>query len=133
MLLSQVRLLVRDFPTMFRFYRDAFGLEPQLDDERGPYGKFEFPSGTAALALQTREHFEALLGELPHASTINALVVVHVDDVDALVATLRSRGALIQREPADAWGRMRVAYVRDPEGNLIELQQWYAAAKPPAA
>ena len=30
----------------------------------------------------------------------------------------------VVREPGEAWGRLLVAYVRDPEGNLIEFQQW---------
>ncbi|MFE4603763.1 VOC family protein, partial [Kitasatospora indigofera] len=37
--LTQVRLLVDDFGSCFRFYRDVLGLTPQQDDESGPYGK----------------------------------------------------------------------------------------------
>ncbi len=39
---------------MFRFYRDVLGFKPQVDDERGPYGKLAPPSGNAAIALQSR-------------------------------------------------------------------------------
>ncbi len=39
-------------------------------------------------------------------------------------AGVRARGANVVGEPREAWGRLRVAYLRDPEGNLIELQQW---------
>jgi lactoylglutathione lyase len=46
---------------------------------------------------------------------------VYVDDVDARVADLRAAGATIVREPADMpWGE-RVAFVADPEGNLVSL------------
>jgi catechol 2,3-dioxygenase-like lactoylglutathione lyase family enzyme len=31
-------------------------------------------------------------------------------------------------EPAVMWERLRVAYLRDPEGNLIELQEWLVSA-----
>jgi lactoylglutathione lyase len=44
---------------------------------------------------------------------------VYVEDVDATVAALRD--AAILREPADMpWGE-RVAYVSDPEGNVVAL------------
>jgi catechol-2,3-dioxygenase len=52
--LTQVRLIVSDFPACFRFYRDVLGLKPQFDDE--------------------------------------------------------------------------VAHLRDPEGNLVELQEWLVSA-----
>ena len=46
---------------------------------------------------------------------------VYVDDVDAAVAAVRSAGATIVAEPADQpWGE-RVAYVEDPDGNLVML------------
>jgi lactoylglutathione lyase len=46
---------------------------------------------------------------------------VYVEDVDATVGDLRALGAAIVREPADLpWGE-RVAFVADPEGNLVSL------------
>lgn len=46
---------------------------------------------------------------------------VFVDDVDAAVGRLRSRGTPVLREPADApWGE-RIAHVADPDDNLVAL------------
>jgi lactoylglutathione lyase len=46
---------------------------------------------------------------------------VYVDDVDSAVSELRVRGASVLREPADMpWGE-RVAFVTDPEGNVVSL------------
>ena len=46
---------------------------------------------------------------------------VYVDDVDEAVDALRSIGAPVVLEPADQpWGE-RVAYVEDPDGNLVML------------
>jgi lactoylglutathione lyase len=46
-----------------------------------------------------------------------------VDDVDASFAELVRSGALPAVEPTDRpWGQ-RTAYVRDPDGNLVELAQ----------
>jgi lactoylglutathione lyase len=46
---------------------------------------------------------------------------VSVDDVDDVVRVLRASGAPVLLEPCDQpWGE-RVAYVADPEGNLVML------------
>lgn len=128
--LVQVRLLVDDFPVMFRFYRDVLGLKPQVDDERGPYGKLSPPSGNAAIALQSRAHFQETLPTVAAGAADKMLLALKVDDLDATVATLRARGAAPLSQPSLQWGRLKIAHLRDPEQNLIELQQWLAA--PPA-
>jgi lactoylglutathione lyase len=125
--LVQIRLLVDDFPVLFRFYRDVLGLKPQVDDERGPYGKLSLPSGNAAIALQSRQHFKETLPSISDGKADKALIVLKVDDLDATVAALRARGAATLAEPSVQWGRLKVAYLRDPEQNLLELQQWLAA------
>jgi lactoylglutathione lyase len=51
---------------------------------------------------------------------------VYVPDVDSMVDELRLAGATILREPGDMFWGERVAYVTDPEGNLVSL------ANPPA-
>jgi lactoylglutathione lyase len=46
---------------------------------------------------------------------------VYVDDVDASIARMRASGVPILLEPSDQpWGE-RVAYVSDPDGNLVML------------
>jgi lactoylglutathione lyase len=46
----------------------------------------------------------------------------NVDDVDAAVEKLRATGVTIVLEPADQpWGK-RIAYVEDPDGNLVMLE-----------
>src|SRR6188768_1202621 len=102
--LSQVRLLVTDFGVMFRFYRDVLGFKPQVDDERGPYGKLSPPSGTAAIALQTRSHFRETFPALADGSADKALIALKVDDLDATVAALQARGARLLAEPSLQWG-----------------------------
>jgi lactoylglutathione lyase len=124
--LVQVRLIVEDFGVCFRFYRDVLGLVPQVDDDAGPYGKLT-PSGggRAAIALQSRKHLEQSAPWLRGpAGGDSALVVLKVDDLDAVVAGVRERGGELLAEPQTQWERLRVAHLRDPEGNVVELQQW---------
>ncbi len=53
-----------------------------------------------------------------------AVLVIEVDDVDALAQRLRASGIVLVNEPMDMeqWV-LRVAHFRDPAGNLIEVNQ----------
>ncbi|MER6334803.1 VOC family protein [Streptomyces sp. NPDC001034] len=123
--LAQVRLLVTDFAACYRFYADVLGLKPQSGATEGPYEKFSPHTGSAGIALQDRAMMAELLPEL--ATPVNghrSLVVLRVDDLDAYCAAITSRGATLLRPPAPLTERMRVAHLKDPEGNLVELQEW---------
>ncbi|RYZ08723.1 MAG: VOC family protein [Myxococcales bacterium] len=122
--LSQVRLVVEDFGAMFRFYRDVLGLTPQVDDERGPYGKLSLPSGNAAIALQARAHLQATLPDLALGAPDRFVIALRVDDLEQTLSELLARGVVPLHPPSTQWGRLRLAHLRDPEQNLIELQQW---------
>jgi catechol 2,3-dioxygenase-like lactoylglutathione lyase family enzyme len=115
--LSQVRLLVDDFPGCFRFLRDDLGLEAGPGAEDDDYASFSAGEGTIALF---RRGGQAAVVEL-RAAGDSALVVMEVDDVDAEAARL---GELVVAGPVSQpeWGG-RVAHVRDPDGNLFELFQ----------
>ena len=115
MKLSQVRLLVEDFGPAFRFYRDELGLSASFGDELSGYASFATPGGTIAI-FDRGEQAEVVLLREPGDS---ALTVLEVDDVDAVSEQLRVH---VVHSPQDKpeWGG-RVAYVRDPSGNLLEL------------
>ncbi|MFE7114144.1 VOC family protein [Streptomyces sp. NPDC057654] len=124
--LTQIRLLVSDFPRVYRFYRDVLGLKPQFEAETGPYAKFTPDTGQTGIALQDRTRMAGVLERLGAAAPegYRALVVLRVEDLNAAHAEFTSRGAEFSGAPAPMGDRMRVAYLRDPEGNLIELQEW---------
>ncbi|MEW2292589.1 VOC family protein [Streptomyces sp. NPDC006743] len=123
--LAQVRLLVTDFAASYRFYADVLGLEPQSGAAQGPYEKFTPATGSAGIALQDRAMMAEVLGELGDTATGHrSLVVLRVDDLDAYCAEITGRGATLLHGPAPLTDRMRVAHLKDPEGNLVELQEW---------
>lgn len=69
----------------------------------------------------------ALLAEPLHGQPLRPTsghrieLCVYVDDVDATVETMREAGVPVILEPVEqAWGE-RIAYVADPEGNLVML------------
>lgn len=121
---TQVRLIVTDFAGMFGFYRDVLGIKPQFDDDSGPYAAFK-PDGGGTIALHDRAALAGVVPDLAPASGDRSLIALRFDDIDQAVAELRDRGAN-PTEPAALGDRVRAAYLRDPEGNLIELQQWLA-------
>jgi lactoylglutathione lyase len=114
---SQVRLLVDDFGAAFHFYRDALGLKASFGDESSGYASFD--TGTGSVAIFERRDQGGVVQLRPAGDS--TLLVLEVDDVDAAAAAL---GEHLEQAPVDQqeWGG-RVAYVRDPSGNLIELFQ----------
>ncbi|MBT2527076.1 VOC family protein [Streptomyces sp. ISL-99] len=123
--LAQVRLLVSDFPACYRFYGEVLGLKPQSGFENGPYEKFSPALGSAGIALQDRAMMAEVLGELADdPDGHRSLVVLRVDDLDRYCEEITGRGAVLEHGPALMTERMRAAHLKDPEGNLVELQEW---------
>ena len=123
--LAQVRLLVTDFAACYRFYAEVLGLKPQSGSAEGPYEKFSPSIGSAGIALQDRSMMAQVLGELGDLATGHrSLVVLRVDDLDGYCEQIASRGATLLHGPAPMTDRMRVAHLKDPEGNVVELQEW---------
>ncbi|EYF04150.1 VOC family protein [Chondromyces apiculatus] len=127
MKLDNVRLLVVRFDEMFHFYRDALGLTPTWGDPAGPYASFDLPGG-GSIGLFRREIMASTVGTAARPPEDSAQdrfnLVLRVDDVDALAVALGQRGVALLGAPRDmpSWG-LRVAHLRDPDGNLLELIQ----------
>ncbi len=126
---SHLRLVVGDLPAAVAFYRDALGLELAVDVP-GTYA--EFATAGARLALCAEATMGAVVGRSPPRAGDAVVVCLRVDDVDRTHAKLAARGAAFVRAPHDqaAW-RQRVAHLRDPAGNLVEL--WTPLAAPARA
>lgn len=122
MKLTHVRLLTDDMEPMLRFYRDVLGLEVTLDAGGGVY--YELGGGGAILALFRRDLMAGMIGSpLPPRGRTDAVALTFaVDDVDEAAASLRRRGAELVSGPSDyEVAFLRVAHLRDPDGNLIEI------------
>lgn len=121
---ANTRLLVRDFPASFLFYRDVLGFAPGLGDETDVYA--EFGVGAAILALFPRSFMAGAVGagEKPAnpEGQDRAAFVFAVEDIDQAYQELGARGIVFVTEPQDRpdWG-LRTAHFRDPDGNLLEI------------
>ena len=141
---AHTNLIARDWRRLAAFYEEVFGCEP-VPPERDLYGPWlDAGTGVQGAHLQgmhlrlpggggaTLEIFQ--YESSPEASRFEAnhLGFMHlafrVEDVaEAVQAVLQAGGSrvgeLVRREVLGA-GQLTFAYVRDPEGNILELQRW---------
>jgi catechol 2,3-dioxygenase-like lactoylglutathione lyase family enzyme len=117
-----VILIVQDLDRALSFYTRVLGL--RLGHRSGDYAQLD--TGTTRLALYTRSAMGKTLGmslEAPASNAPGFEIGFKVDDVDAAFAELVERGGMPVVAPTDRFWGQRTAYIRDPEGHLIELAQ----------
>jgi predicted enzyme related to lactoylglutathione lyase len=129
------RLLVDRFPEMFEFYQAVLptlaGAKLIKGTADGYYANWDVDD-QAVLVLFSRAHMAAVAGtaDLPQtagAAQDHVMFVCRVADVDAGAELCVRHGATLVAPPTDRpdWGpTLRTAHLRDPEGNLIELQSY---------
>jgi catechol 2,3-dioxygenase-like lactoylglutathione lyase family enzyme len=110
--LVEVALFTNDVGAAKRFYAGLLGASPEA----------EWPGGAVFAAgrvkLLVHERASALEGGPPNEDH----VALGVSDLDAACEQLRAQGLAFLVEPRDyAWGRS--AYLRDPDGRLVELSE----------
>lgn len=125
--LTHIRLLVDNYRECHRFYREVFGLTPRFGGGEGVYDEFVAGGSEGViLALYHRGMMASVVGagSLPaHAPAQDAIALTFaVSNVDAAYDALSAMGVEFVTAPMDKpeW-LLRVAHVRDPAGNLIEL------------
>ncbi len=149
---AHTNLIARDWRSLARFYQEVFGCTPVPPerDFQGP--QFDALTGFSGARLRgmhlrlpgygdagpTLELFEYTPAQAKPEAAVNRHGYGHiafvVDDValacDAVVqAGGRPIGAIVTLEIAGG-ARVTVCYMTDPEGNIIELQSWFAAGLP---
>ena len=107
MRMNQYTVPVADFAQSVAFY-ESLGLK-LIVSAREEYARFEVPGDLSTLSLS--------LSQDP--APASGLIYFEVDDVDAAIADLRSRGIVIDEDPSDKTYLWREAKLRDPTGNRI--------------
>jgi lactoylglutathione lyase len=117
-------LYVADVASSLEFYERALGQRRRFLHESGQYA--ELDTGETALALAAHElaasNLPGIYRPEERPGTRPAFEVCFVtDDVQAAFDRAVEGGAASVRPPqTKPWGQ-DVAYVRDPDGNLVEL------------
>jgi len=125
--LGAITLFVDDVPRAKGFYQGAFDLEPIHEDDDS--AAFKFENTIVNLLSRPAAH------ELVEPATVAASgagssfqLTIWVDDTDALIEELRSRGIEPLNGPIDReWG-VRTATFSGPDGHVWEIAQELAAA-----
>ena len=114
-------LSAADFEASLAFYRDLLGgvVNYGFPPEDPVFVTLTFGASELGIGAMGGE---PLHGEAQRPATGHRIeLCIYVADVDATVEAAREHGARVVREPADQpWGE-RVAYVADPDGNLVML------------
>jgi len=110
---------VPDVPAAVAFYGRAFGLEQGFADPGGTYATLAGEGGV--LAFASHDQAAQGVGEEARAAPAGFEVWIETEDVPAAVERAVDAGAELVRPPVEKpWGQT-VAYVRDPNGTLVEL------------
>lgn len=102
---------------MREFYRGALGLEPRSDREH--FVSFDWGAlDPRAPRLTITVHSQV---EGASKDPLRVMVNLEVDDLDAIYARLRALGVPFVRPPEAEHFGGRIATLRDPDGNLVQL------------
>ena len=117
-------LYVRDVAASVALYERAFGLRRRFVHESGEYAELE--TGATALALASHELAESNLRGAFHRpegeanATAFEVCFVTEDVAAAYERAVREGAEAVTAPQTKPWGQ-DVAYVRDADGNLVEL------------
>ena len=114
-------LYVRDVEAALNFYEKAFGLRRGMLHDSGDFGELE--TGDTRLAFSSLRLMDRLgkspATPVPDRPTFE--IAFETDDVASAFARAVAAGGKEVQEPAEmAWGQT-TAYLRDPDGFLVEI------------
>ena len=114
MKLTELATFTDNVTEMTKFYSNLLGSEPTYANDDMAI----FMVGETKIFLHKTYTPDEANGDLPPSNH----VAFTVDNVDEAIAKMTGRGLTLEREPADYyWGRS--AYLRDPDGQQIEITE----------
>jgi catechol 2,3-dioxygenase-like lactoylglutathione lyase family enzyme len=125
------RLNVRDYAACKLFYRDVLGLKVSMVNDAQEYT--EFDAGATKITILNRSRLKDYIDSVETATydpnDAKIMLTFAVPNLDEAIAHLKSKGVGIFSSPSQfledgITGGAISACVRDPDGNLIELEQW---------
>ena len=124
---THITIYVKDIQQSLAFYKEAFGLETRFVHESGQYAELE--TGAVRIGLASENIAEMTLNGQYRPNSLADLpggfvISLTAEDVPAAFAQATAAGATAVVEPfTQPWGQ-EIAYVRDIDGVLVELEKW---------
>ncbi len=124
---AYTRLQVANYEACLQFYRELLEFEVTFVAEDDGYA--ELDTGTTKLTLLKREKLKEIMGsdqELTYGESRNAIALsFEVHDLDQACQHLKAQGVTLINTPWSFpdWG-YKSCFLRDPDGNLIEITQF---------
>jgi predicted enzyme related to lactoylglutathione lyase len=124
------RLHVQNYLDCKRFYEDVLGLKVSLANDAEEYA--EFDAGATKITILNRSRLKDYIDSIETVTydrhDAKIILTFAVPDLDDAISQLKAKGVAIFSSP---WqhpeeglaGGFITACIRDPDGNLIELQQ----------
>ncbi|MCC6790732.1 MAG: VOC family protein [Thermomicrobiales bacterium] len=118
----QVNLYVSDIDASIRFYAGLLGFQETFrTPETGKPVHIELTLGGLTLGLADMEAARGMHNLPAQPGPTRAEIAVWTDDADAAYAHLIANGAGTISAPHDFIGRLRAAWVTDPDGGPVQL------------
>lgn len=118
-----IRVLATDPEAVATFYEKAFGMSETsrpVNTER--FKEIMINSGSSAELAKAATGTPIVIATRPKGAPTSAMatLILDVPDVDKAVESVKSNGGTVVR-PVSKFENLRVAMVKDPDGNQIEL------------
>ena len=124
MKLAYTIFYVKDVVKSIEFYENAFGFKRRFIAEGQEYGELDTGATTlsfAAVSFAKNNLSQGFTESDPKAKPFAMEIGISTEDVPkAVEAAIKAGATLCEEAKTKPWGQT-VAYVRDPEGFLVEI------------
>ncbi|MGB8701602.1 MAG: VOC family protein [Thermosynechococcaceae cyanobacterium] len=124
---AYTRLNVENYAACKQFYQDVLGFKIAFEDDLMEYAELE--TGDTKITILNRARLKEYIGKTevvtydPHTAKV-ALTFI-VNDLEAAIEDLKTKGVTLVNPLYNYPGQgFMAACFRDPDGNLIELEQF---------
>jgi predicted enzyme related to lactoylglutathione lyase len=119
-----IRVLATDPEVVATFYEKAFGMsETRRAANTATFKEIIINSGSTAEMAKNAMSTAIVIATRPKDAPAGAMasLILQVPDLDKAIASAKANGGVLLRGPSKSGEELMYAFVKDPDGNQIEL------------